>query len=186
MCRSTFPGERGPHSACIGALLLGLQQPTSVWPRASRRRKDPRRQRPATRRPSPIARPLWRSPTASRTPRADLPRRGAGKSSPLGGLRGASTVAVSVASTIPGRVEAELASASDKANLYPHRGHFNRFPAVTEAGTLRRTRHSLHWMVRGMAALRAGSSPANLWRCQVQGVAGALCRMFTTRPLPIS
>jgi hypothetical protein len=56
---------------------------------------------------------------------------GAGKSSPLGGRLDDGSDNVSAASTIPGSVDAELASAWDTTKRKPQRGHFNRLPDAT-------------------------------------------------------
>jgi len=56
---------------------------------------------------------------------------GDGKSSRLGGFFEVGSVIVSAASTTPGSVDAELASASETRKRCPQRGHFNFLPAVT-------------------------------------------------------
>jgi len=46
--------------------------------------------------------------------------------------------------SIPGIVEAELASSSEMTNRIPHLGHFNRLPAFAPTGRFKITPHFLH------------------------------------------
>ncbi len=62
-----------------------------------------------------------------------------------------------MASVNPGTVETELASASVTTNRVPHRGHFNRLPALMCSGKFKTTPHCWHWMVRGMIPCRGVS-----------------------------
>ena len=51
---------------------------------------------------------------------------------------------VAAASSNPGTVDIELASASETTNRVAHLGHFSRLPAATWAGKFKTTPHRWH------------------------------------------